>query len=115
VVLGATVSVKATTVFADGLGGLAALRPGDLVEVYGFYNAASGSYTATRIERKTSATRYTLRGPVELLDSANQRFTLAGVTIDYASVPLAARLNPGQRRHRARFGQRRVVGWRLAG
>lgn len=91
VVLGATVSVKATTVFADGLGGLAALRPGDLVEVYGFYNAASGGYTATRIERKTSATRYTLRGPVELLDSANQRFTLAGVTIDYASVPLAAR------------------------
>lgn len=91
VVLGATVSVKATTVFADGLVGLAALRPGDLVEVYGFYNAASGGYTATRIERKTSATRYTLRGPVELLDSANQRFTLAGVTIDYASVPLAAR------------------------
>jgi len=90
-VLGATISVKATTVFADGLAGLASLHPGDLVEVYGFYNAASGGYTATRIERKTSATRYTLRGPVEAFDSANQRFTLAGVTISYASVPLASR------------------------
>lgn len=91
VVLGATISVKNTTVFADGLGGLAALQPGDLVEVYGFYSAASRSYTATRIERKTGATRYSLRGPIESLDSTNQRFTLAGVLVSYAGVPAASR------------------------
>lgn len=40
-VLGAQVSVKASTVFDERLAGLAALRPGDVVEVYGGYNAAA--------------------------------------------------------------------------
>lgn len=88
-VLGATVSVKPTTVFDERLNGLAALRTGDLVEVYGAYNAATGAYTATRIEPRSSVSRYRLRGPVSGLDGARRRFVLAGVVIDYQAVPAA--------------------------
>lgn len=90
-VLGVPVNVKSTTVFADGLAGLAALHAGDRVEIYGFYNAANGAFTATRIEPRPTATRFKLRGPVSALDATGQRFTLAGLRIDYAAVPPAAR------------------------
>ena len=89
-VLGAHFRVKATTLFDEGLAGLGALKVGDLVEVYGFYNAASGSFTATRIEAPPSALRYRLRGPVTGLDEGARRFTLAGVSIDYAGIPAGA-------------------------
>jgi len=89
-VLGATVAVKPATVFDERLAGLAALRVGDRVEVYGFYNAAAGSYTATRIELAPLATRFKLRAPVSALDTATRRFTLAGVRIDYGAVPVQA-------------------------
>ena len=89
-VLGATVKLTAATVFDDGLAGLAALRAGQRVEIYGFYNAAAGAYTATRIEAAPLATRFRLRGPVEALDATGRSFTVGGVRIDYAGVPLAA-------------------------
>lgn len=88
-VLGAVVNIKASTVFADGLSGLASLRTGDLVEVFGFFT--NGAFTATRIEPKTGAQRYTLRAPIEALDTATERFTLAGLRVDYSGVPRAAR------------------------
>ena len=88
-VLGATVSIKTATVFDDRLAGLAALKVGDRVEVYGLYNAADGAYTATRIEPDPLANRFKLRGAVEALDAANRRFTVAGVRIDYSGVPAA--------------------------
>lgn len=90
-VLGVAINVKSTTVFADGLAGLTALRAGDRVEIYGFYNAASSAFTATRIEPRPTATRFKLRGPVSALDTASQRFTVAGLRIDYAAVPVADR------------------------
>lgn len=86
-VLGATVSVKPTTVFDERLAGLAALRPGDVVEVYGGFNAAAGAYTATRIELRTQASPYKLRGAVTALDVVQRRFSLGGVRIDYDAVP----------------------------
>lgn len=86
-VLGASVSVKASTVFDERLAGLAALRPGDVVEVYGGYNAAAGAYTATRIEPRIQPGAYKLRGAVSGLDGGLRRFTLAGVLINYAAVP----------------------------
>lgn len=88
-VLGAVVNIKTSTVFADGLSGLASLHTGDLVEVFGFYT--NGAFTATRIEPKTGPQRYKLRAPIEALDTSTKRFTLAGVRIDYSGVPLAAR------------------------
>ncbi|MBK6654904.1 DUF5666 domain-containing protein [Zoogloea sp.] len=86
-VLGASVSVKASTVFDERLAGLAALRPGDVVEVYGGYNAAAGAYTATRIEPRSQPGAFKLRGSVSGLDGVQRRFTLAGVLINYAAVP----------------------------
>ena len=88
-VLGATVRIKASTVFDDRLAGIGALRAGDRVEVYGFFNATDGAYTATRIEPVALTTRFKLRGPVEALDTANRRFTVAGVRLDYSSVSAA--------------------------
>lgn len=90
VVLGATVSVKGATVFDESLqSGLSALHVGDMVEVYGFYNAADGGITASRIELKPLATRYSLRAPVQSLNTASHSFMLAGALIDYSGVPTA--------------------------
>lgn len=88
-VLGARVLVKAATVFDERLAGLAALQAGQTVEVFGFYNALAGSYTATRIGLVSTPSAFKLRAPVESLDSENRRFNLAGVQIDYSGLPLA--------------------------
>ncbi len=86
VALGQTVHVDADTVFDDLPDGLASLRVGDLVEVYGFFDDSSGSYTATRIERHGALDAYKVRGPVAALDTAAQRFAIGGLTISYAGV-----------------------------
>ncbi|HMV17349.1 MAG TPA: DUF5666 domain-containing protein [Zoogloea sp.] len=88
-VLGVGVDVVADTVFDERLTGVAALGMGDPVEVYGYYNVATGRFTATRVDSATGASRYTLRGTVSGLDTTRKRFALAGLTIDYAAVPAA--------------------------
>lgn len=50
---GTTVKVVAATAF-DGFTSFADFRVGQLVEVYGFLNRATGSVVATRVERKTA-------------------------------------------------------------
>ena len=89
-VIGQPVDVAASTVFDDRLaGGLASLHAGDVVEVYGTFDAASGRYTATRIEPKPGATRYVLRGIVAGLDATARTFTIGGQTISYAGLAAA--------------------------
>jgi len=84
VVLGQTVEVTPTTVFETG----GALMPGDVVEVYALFNAANGSYVATRIERKAIVvSAYRLRGVVSSLNTANKMFDIGSEHISYASVP----------------------------
>lgn len=69
VVLGQTVVVSAETVFDDSLAsGLASLREGALVEVYGLYDAATAQLRATRIEPRSSAAAWRARGTVAALD-----------------------------------------------
>lgn len=88
-VLGQLVRITPITVFEDGLsGGLAALAVGQVVEVYGLLNA-QGQYTATRIERKDSASRFKLRGVVSGLNPTARTFRIGAVVISYAglSVP----------------------------
>jgi len=90
VVLGQSVVADASTVFDEHLsGGLAALRPGDRVEVYGRYDAARSRYDARRIERKGSVDAYRLRGVVSELDRAARRFRLGGQPVSYAELPAA--------------------------
>lgn len=87
VVLDQAVRVDVNTVF-DGFGGsLASVQSGDLVEVYAFFDPSTGSYTATRIERKSALAAYKLRGTIANLDTAAETFTLGGATIGYAGIP----------------------------
>jgi hypothetical protein len=90
VVLGETVQVTATTIFDDRLfGGLAALSAGtDVVEVHGLLDAATGVYTATRIEPKPNAPYFKLRGVVSNIDKTARTFRIGSgtATVSYAAI-----------------------------
>ena len=90
VVLGQTVLVTATTMFDDSLaGGLAGLTPNtSVVEVHGLLDASAGTYTATRIEPKTSPLYYKLRGVVTGIDKTAHTFKLGNgtETISYDAI-----------------------------
>jgi Domain of unknown function (DUF5666) len=86
-VLGQPVDVLTTTVFDDSLGGaLAALSVGDVVEVYALLDTATQRYRATRIERKTPALVYQLRGVVANLNAGTRSFTVGSQSITYAAL-----------------------------
>lgn len=86
-VLGQTVLVTTSTVFDSTLaGGLSALTAGAVVEVHGILDQATGQITATRIEPKTGATAYKLRGVVASLDTTAKTFKIGSETINYAGV-----------------------------
>ena len=97
VVLGQTVQVTATTLFDDRLvGGLAGLVPGtSVVEVHAVLDVATGVYAATRIEPKSNAQFFKLRGVVSNIDKTAHTFKIGNGTdtISYdaiaASVPAA--------------------------
>jgi Domain of unknown function (DUF5666) len=97
VVLGQTVLIAATTLFDDSLrGGLAGLVAGtSAVEVHGLLDAATGAYTATRIELKSNPQFYKLRGVVSNIDKTAHTFRIGSgtETISYdtivATVPAA--------------------------
>ena len=90
-VLGQPVDVASTTVFDDALvGGQAALSLGDVVEVYGNLDVATGRFAATRIERKSAAATYRLRGVVANLDASTRTFSIGGARIGYGALPAAA-------------------------
>jgi hypothetical protein len=86
VLLGQGVDIGATTVLDGvGTGGLATVAVGDLIEVYALYDAATGRYSATRVERKSAAVTYRLRGIVSLLDTTARAFNIGGERISYAA------------------------------
>ena len=86
-VLGQPVDVLPTTVFDDSLGGaLAALSVGNVVEVYALLDTATQRYSATRIERKSSALVFQLRGVVAGLNTATRTFTVGSQSISYAAL-----------------------------
>lgn len=89
-VLGQTVDIATSTVFDTGLaGGQVALAVGDVVEVYGHYDAATGRYAATRVERKTAVVAYRLRGVVSGLDTSAQQFSIGATRISYLGLSAA--------------------------
>ena len=99
VVFGQAVAITSTTVFEDSLvGGSAALAQGNVVEVYALFDAAAGSYTATRVERKSNTllefrllrdSDFRLRGKVSSFDGVTRAFNIGTERISYA-----AGLNP---------------------
>jgi hypothetical protein len=82
--------LNTSTVFDESFaGGLAGVAVGQVIEVHGQFDAASLSYTATRVEPKANAQVYRLRGIVSQLDTAARTFRIAGQTINYAGIAAA--------------------------
>lgn len=87
-VLGQTVLVTSSTIFDESLaGGLSALTPGAVVEVYGILDPANGRVVATRIEPKAGVTAYKLRGAIAGLDTTAKTFSINGQVISYTGLP----------------------------
>jgi hypothetical protein len=91
VVLGQTVQVATTTIFEDGLTGLAALAVGNVVEVHGFVDPLTNKLAATRVERKVLANvkAFKLQGTLNALDSVAKTFRIGTLTISFAATPAA--------------------------
>ena len=88
VVIGQPVDVKTTTFFDDSLtGGLSALATGNVVEVYALYDATTGRYAATRIERKSSVpAEFRLRGAISGLNTTTKVFNIGTEQVSYSAV-----------------------------
>ena len=89
IVLGQTVITGPDTSFDDNIqpASLDGLSVGDLVEVSG-QTMADGSIVATRIEMKPAGTAFEVHGTVSNLDSANFRFSINALTVDYSAATL---------------------------
>jgi Domain of unknown function (DUF5666) len=100
-VLDQTVAVSAQTVFDSTLvGGFGALAVGQVLEIHAQFDASTGRYAATRIEREDGATEYRLRGVVSQLDTGAKTLRIGDASIDYGSVAateLPAGLADGRR------------------
>ena len=66
------------------VGGLAGLRPGDMVEVYAVFDSAQQRYRATRVESASLARGLRLRGPAHEVNTAAQTLRVGGVSYSYA-------------------------------
>jgi len=97
VVLGQTVRVLDTTVIDERLvGGFAGIAVGAVLEVHGTLDAATGVYTATRLEPTGSGDGFRIRGIVSNLDSVAKTFSIGPALISYAGVaPVPANLANG--------------------
>jgi hypothetical protein len=85
--LGQTVKIGATTVFDARLtGGLTAVHVNDVIEVYGQLDVFARRYTATRIEPRSGATQFKLRGLVVSVNATSKTLVIGGQTIDYRAV-----------------------------
>jgi len=89
VVLGQTVLVSPDTSFDDSFNpaSLEGVSVGQIVEVSGQIDA-NDTIVATRIEPKPAGTQFEVHGTVAGLDSANMRFTIRGLTVDFSSATL---------------------------
>ena len=58
---------------------------GDVIKVDALFDAATGRYGATRVERNSGVTAYALRGPVSRLDPAAETFDIDTERISYAT------------------------------
>ena len=87
-VLGRPVDVQPTTIFAD-VAGLIGLAPGDVVEVYGLYNAQADRFTATRIEFKSNPNaiaNFRIRGKVSNFSASSKTFLIGILQVNYSTI-----------------------------
>ena len=92
--LGQPVRISPKTVFDAAItGGIAGLKPGDIVEIFGQLDPGRTRYTATRVQRRNDQPQYQLRGIVSAIDP-NAKTLVIGTkisaqAISYANVPAA--------------------------
>ena len=85
VVLGQTVKVSGSTVFDLSLpNGIASLANDTVVEVHGFYDAATNSITASYVERKNSPSLFRIAGLVSNVDLVARKFSIGSTLINYS-------------------------------
>ena len=95
-VLGQTVKVTTSTVFDDRLvGGHSAITVGSVVEVYAIYDPLTGTYTASRIEPKSTVSAYKVRGVVSANNTTQRTFRIGAATFTYAADAAPAGLADG--------------------
>ena len=89
VVLGQTVLIRPETSFDDGFvpDSIDGISVGQIVEVSGVIDA-DGNIVASRLEPKPPGSTFEVHGTVASLDTANLRFVLGALTIDYSSATL---------------------------
>ncbi len=89
VVMGQLVFVNADTSFDDSISpaSLEGLVVDDIVEVSGFFTA-DGDTEATRIEKKSTGTRFEVHGFVSNLGAANFIFSINNLVVDYSNATL---------------------------
>lgn len=91
VVLGQTVKLTATTVVDDSLaGGLAGIRAGSVLKIYGTLDRSTGVYTATRIESAAGTSSYRIRGVISAVDAAAGTIAIGAAVIDVSGLALPA-------------------------
>jgi Domain of unknown function (DUF5666) len=96
-VLGQRVLIDGSTVFADTLGGLSALRAGQSVEVYAVYDAASQRYRATRVAAASGTAQPHVRGLVAQTDAGTQTLRIGDTSYAYGGASgLPASVAAGQ-------------------
>lgn len=79
-VLGQTVVISSSTVFDTRIaGGLALALQGQVVAVYGYFDSATQSYSATRVALASGAA-YRVSGPVSSIDNVAHTCKIAGQT-----------------------------------
>jgi hypothetical protein len=84
-VLGQVVTVDSSTVWDDSIaGGFSSLADSTVVEVHGLL--AAGTYTATRVEAKSNAQNFKIRGVVEDVNATDSTITIGGQVISLANL-----------------------------
>lgn len=86
VVLGQTVTVSSETSFGASIepASLLGLKIGDVVEVSGLRNS-SDRIEATRVDLRSADGSYLVAGTVSALDSAQRRFLIDALVVDYSA------------------------------
>ena len=85
--LGQTVEIRPETVFDPTIsGGLTGISVGQVLEIHALFNATSGHYIATRVEREDGAAVYKLRGLVSALNTTDKTFQIGTAVINYGGV-----------------------------
>jgi hypothetical protein len=95
-VLGQTVRVTATTIFAatPSPASLTGLRAGDVVEISGF-GTSLGEVVASRIDVKAATGALRVTGSIQALNTARHTFRINSLDVDFRSAEIDGSLSDG--------------------